>query len=182
MVRLLTAAMLCGVTVSAIAAELKSGLEKGASVPAFYVKDVTGPAKDGEELCYRCRFGNRPTVTVFAKEMTDEVAKLSKAVDGVVESNQDAKMAAFVVVMSDKPASVSGKLTECAATHGLKNVPLTTFKGVAGPQGYNINTAADVTVMMWVEGKVAASHAFKKGELTPTVMEKVVADTKLILN
>ena len=51
----------------AIAAEkVQSGLEKGASVPPFYVKDVTGPAKDGDELCYRCRFGGQPVVTIFA--------------------------------------------------------------------------------------------------------------------
>ena len=53
----------------AIAAEkVQSGLEKGASVPPFYVKDVTGPAKDGEELCYRCRYGNQPVVTIFARK------------------------------------------------------------------------------------------------------------------
>ena len=49
-----------------LAAEIQSGLEKGKSVPPFVVKDITGPAKDGDELCYRCRYGNQPVVSVFA--------------------------------------------------------------------------------------------------------------------
>ena len=44
----------------AVAAEkIESGLAKGTGVPAFNVKDVTGPNKDGDELCYRCRYGAR---------------------------------------------------------------------------------------------------------------------------
>jgi hypothetical protein len=41
---------------------MADGLEVGSRVAAFYVTDVTGPAA-GEKLCYRCKFGDRPTVT-----------------------------------------------------------------------------------------------------------------------
>ena len=67
-----------------MAAEIQSGLEKGDSVPPFNVKDVTGPAKSGNELCYRCRYGDQPVISIFAKEMTDEVAQLSKELDNVI--------------------------------------------------------------------------------------------------
>lgn len=163
--------MTTGLAVSA--ADVTSGLEKGARVPAFYVYDVTGPQK-GTELCYRCRYGNQPVVSIFAKEMNDEVAALAKELDGVVAKNRDQRMAGFVVVMSDKAESARPSLTEVAKKHKIEQLPLTTFDGTNGPDGYKINPKADVTVMMWVEGKVTSSHAFNKGELTKDAISKVV--------
>jgi hypothetical protein len=166
----------------AVAAEkIESGLEKGASVPPFYVKDVTGPAKDGDELCYRCRFGGQPVVTIFAKEMTDEVAALTKELDGVVAKNRDQKMAGFVVLMTDDVKKASASLKTAAEKNKIEQLPLTTFEGTDGPQGYKINPKADVTVMMWVEGKVKVSRGFNKGELSKDAISKVSAETKQIL-
>lgn len=169
-----------GLTVAA--EKVQSGLEKGAKVPAFYVKDVTGPAKDGEELCYRCRYGNQPVVTIFAKEMTDEVAALTKELDGVVAKNRDQKMAGFVVLMANDPAKAAPSLAKTAEKMKIEQLPLTTFKGTEGPKGYKINERADVTVMMWVEGTVKVSEAFNKGDLTKDAISKVVAETKQILD
>jgi len=164
------------------AEKVQSGLEKGAKVPAFYVKDVTGPAKDGEELCYRCRYGNQPVVTIFAKEMTEEVAALTKELDGVVAKNRDQKMAGFVVLMAEDPSKAAPSLAKTAEKMKIEQLPLTTFKGTEGPKGYKINNKADVTVMMWVEGTVKVSEAFNKGDLTKDAISKVVAETKQILD
>lgn len=166
----------------AVAAEkVQSGLEKGAKVPAFYVKDITGPAKEGDELCYRCRYGNQPVVTIFAKEMTDEVAALTKELDGVVAKNRDQKMAGFVVLLSSDPAKSAPSLAKTAEKMKIEQLPLTTFKGTEGPKGYKINEKADVTVMMWVEGTVKVSEGFNKGDLSKAAIAKLVADTKQIL-
>lgn len=174
---------LVSVSVLAIAGEkIQSGLEKGARVAAFNVKDVTGPAKDGDELCYRCRYGNQPVVAVFAKEMTDEVAALTKELDGVVAKNRDQKMAGFVVLMSNDPDKEAPKLTKTAEKMKIEQLPLTTFKGTAGPDGYNINEKADVTVMMWVEGKIKVSDGFKKGDLSKDAIAKLVSETKQIID
>lgn len=166
----------------AVAAEkVQSGLEKGAKVPAFYVKDITGPAKDGEELCYRCRYGSQPVVTIFTKEMTDEVATLTKELDGVVAKNRDQKMAGFVVLLSNEPEKAAPSLAKTAEKMKIEQLPLTTFNGTAGPKGYKINEKADVTVMMWVDGTVKVSEGFNKGDLTKDAIKKVVAETKQIL-
>lgn len=167
----------------AVAAEkVQSGLEKGGKVPAFYVKDVTGPAKDGEELCYRCRYGNQPVVTIFAKEMTDEVAALTKELDGVVAKNRDQKMAGFVVLLTNEPEKAAPGLTKTAEKMKIEQLPMTTYKGTEGPKGYKINEKADVTVMMWVEGTVKVSEGFNKGDLTKEAISKVVSETKQILD
>ena len=166
----------------AVAAEkLESGLAKGAKVPAFNVKDVTGPNKDGDELCYRCRYGNQPVVTIFAKEMTEEVAALTKELDSVVAKNRDQKMAGFVVLISSDPAKAAASLEKTAKDKKIEQLPLTTFKGTTGPKGYNLNDKADVTVMMWVESTVKVSEGFNKGGLTKEAIAKLVADTKQIL-
>lgn len=164
-----------------IAGDIQSGLEKGTRVPAFNVKDVTGPNKDGEELCYRCRYGNQPVVSVFTKEMTDEVAQLSKELDEVVAKNRDQKMAGFVVLMTDSPDKAAPKLTEAAEKFKISQMPLTTYKGTKGPEGYKINSDADVTVMMWVEGKVKISQGLSKSDLNKDTIAKLVKETKTIL-
>lgn len=163
------------------AAEIQSGLEKGKKVPAFNVKDVTGPNKEGDELCYRCRYGNQPVVSIFAKEMTEEVAQLSKQLDDVVAKNRDQKMAGFVVLMSDDEAKAAPTLTAAAEKHKIQQMPLTTFHGTKGPEGYKINEKADVTVMMWVEGTVKVSQGFSKSDLNKATIAKLVGETKTIL-
>ncbi len=160
--------------------KVESGLKEGASVPAFNVRDITGPAK-GETLCYRCRYGSQPVVTVFAREMNDSVKDLVKKIDKKVGENKDHKMAAFVVVLTNDPDSVEPKLTKLASESKIKHTPLTVIEGDAGPEGYKIGKDAEVTVMMWVEGKVKSNHAYGKGKFDAKAVETVLADTSKIL-
>lgn len=164
-----------------IAAELKSGLQPGEPLPAYNVRDCTGPS-EGKTLCYRCKFGSRPVVNIFAREMTPAVVALVKEIDGVVGKNEEKKMAAFVTLLTNDPDKDEATLKAIAKKEGgLKNVPLTVFDGVAGPDDYKIAEKADLTVMMWVDGKVKVSHAFAKGEFKVANAKAVVADTKKIL-
>ncbi len=165
-----------------IAAELKSGLQPGEPLPAYTVRDCTGPS-EGKSLCYRCKFGDRPVVNIFAREMTPEVVALVKQIDGVVGKNEEKKMAAFVTLLTNDPDKDETKLKEIAKKEGgLKNVPLTIFDGIAGPDEYKIAEKADLTVMMWVDGKVKVSHAFAKGEYKTANSKAIIEDTKKILN
>ena len=95
-VAFVVSAMFAGVL---IAAELKSGLQIGDRPPAYNVKDITGPS-EGTSLCYRCKFGDRPVVNIFAREMTPEVIALVKQIDGIVGKNEEKKMAAFVTLLA----------------------------------------------------------------------------------
>ena len=164
-----------------IAAELKSGLQPGDDIPAYNVRDVTGPS-EGKTLCYRCKYGARPVVNIFAREMTPEVVALVKQIDDLVGKNEEKKMAAFVTLLTNDPDKDEATLKEIAKKQGLKNVPLTVFDGVAGPDGYKIAEKANLTVTMWVEGDVKASHAFAKGEYKTASAKAILADTKKILN
>lgn len=163
------------------AAELKSGLQPGDSLPAYNVKDCTGP-NEGKSLCYRCKYGARPVVNIFAREMTPEVVALVKEIDQIVGKNGEKKMAAFVTLLTNDPDKDEAKLKEIAKKEGLKHVPLTVFEGVAGPEPYKIDEKADVTVMMWVESNVKVNHAFAKGKLKADSTKAIIEDTKKILN
>lgn len=157
------------------------GLEVGAPVNAFYVKDVTGPAA-GTKLCYRCRFGNRPVVSIFARDVNGEVASLIREVDGVVGANQAKDMKAFVVLLSDEPEAKEADLKKVAAETKVTNTPLTTFDGQTGPRDYKIAQDAEVTVMMWVGGKLKVNETYKAGELTKDKIPAIVGKTSSILN
>lgn len=156
-------------------------LEIGASVREFYVKDVTGPAA-GMELCYRCRYANRPVVTIFTRDVNDELAALIKKMDEVVGENGDAGMAGFVVLMTDEPAEHEDSLKSLATEQDIRRVPLTVFDDRYGPRSYRLSRDADVTVMMWVEGELAVNQSFKREQLTEDAIAGLVRSTERILN
>jgi hypothetical protein len=91
-------------------------------------------------------------------------------------------MAAFVVMLTDQPESVESTLKTVAKEQGIKNTPLTTFDGNSGPANYKLAEDSEVTVMMWVKGKVAVNKSFKAGELTKDSVAASVKDTAKILN
>ena len=119
MKRLLAPMIAVLVAAGAAVADPPEPLKVGDEVGAFYVKDVTGPAA-GQELCYRCRFGDRPVVSIFARKVDDNLAALLKEVDGIVGKNSAKEMAAFLVIMTDDPAGQEEKLKQLAKDNELK--------------------------------------------------------------
>lgn len=120
-------------------------------------------------------------INIFAREITEDLASLVKQVDDVVTKNAGKKMAAFLVVLAKDVDAVAPQLEELAEKHGIKNVPLTIFKGEAGPGNYKIARDADVTVLMWRERDVKVNYALKKGMLDAQTTKKIVADAETIL-
>ncbi len=171
----------CCATVAAWAEEKSDCLKEGDSVAAFYVTDVTGPSA-GDKLCYRCKYGNRPVVSIFAKQMNDKVAALTKQIDSQVAANKDAKMAAFVVILTEDPEGQTEALKSVASTQQIAHTPLTTFDGLAGPDKYKIAKDADVTVMMWVDSKVKVNESLKASDLTDEKIATLAKSTSKILN
>jgi hypothetical protein len=178
-----TALMVCLLAVGAsyAADEAKPGLAIGEGVDAFHVRDITGPAK-GTTLCYRCQYGSRPVVTVFTRELNDNVKDLVTKIDEKVGANKDKKMAAFVVVLTEDPDAAEPKIAALAKDAKIKSTPLTIMEGLTGPESYKLSKDAEVTVMMWVEGKVKVNESFAKGKLDKKAVETLVDDTKKILD
>ena len=120
-------------------------------------------------------------MSIFAREITDDLASLVKQIDEQVEKNGSKQMKAFVVLLAEDADAAAPKLEELAKKQGIKNVPLTIFDGAAGPPSYKIAKDAEVTVLLWRGQSVKANHAFKKGELDKKGTEAIIADAPKIL-
>ena len=86
-----------------------------------------------------------------------------------------------MVVLSDKPQKLEGKLSELAQMNRLRTLPLTVFKDAKGPPDYKIATDAEVTVLLWTGLQVKANHAFAEAELDAVAIKKVIASLGTIL-
>lgn len=154
---------------------LKSGLQPGQAVTSFHVEDVTGPAK-GQSICYACRYGSRPVVNVFVREITDEVVTLVRQLDAQVEKHRDEQLQVFLVLLSLDPESDRETLENVAEKHRLKHVPLTLFDGLTGPPKMKIAQRADVTIMLWNEARVTSNHAFTAEALNDKAVTAVIKE------
>jgi len=144
-----------------------AGLEQGDPIGAFYVTKVAGADNDGvekgEQLCYRCRYGSRPMVMVFARDTDGKVRQLVKKLDAAVAANEDAQFRGLLTLLGDDAAALKDTAAKVAKKTGVKNVPVVVAKdNVGGPSSYKIDKSAAVTVIVASEGKVIASHSFGK--------------------
>jgi hypothetical protein len=179
-VRLFAAALAAAVLALPVSAgELKSGPQAGEKVPGpFHPVNVTGEHK-GEKFCLFCVNGENPVAMVFARESSPELTKLIKKLDEATAKNKEASMGSFVVFLSDK----DGLDKELAATAEKNKIEKTVLSidNPAGPKGYEVAKDADVTVVLYVDRKVKANHAFKKGELKDADIDTIVKDIPKIL-
>jgi hypothetical protein len=180
-------AVVFALAVSVQAAELKSGPQKGEEVGAYEVVKLAGNPHDGvkvgEELCYRCKMGNRPMVMVFARKADKNLAKLVKDLDKVVAKNEEKKLGAFVALIGAKDEQAKAAAEKLVKESEASNVAVVTAKDQPnGPESYKIDPKADVTVLIYVQGEVAANHALPAGGLDAEATKKIITDTSKILN
>lgn len=171
-----------------VAGDLKSGPQPGDSVGAYTVEKCAGNPSDnvavGKNLCYRCMLGSKPVVMVFTRKADANLAALVKELDGTLPKHEDKKLSAFVNLIGDKDADA---LKKTAKEFGEK----TKSEHVAivvpddsenGPAGYKISPEAEVTVIIYRDGTVAANHAFEAGKFDKKAITSVIDDTAKILN
>lgn len=122
-------------------------------------------------------------VCIFTRTLTGNLASLVKQIDKQVAKNKEKNMRAFVVLLTDEVDAAEKKLVVFAKKHGIKNVPLTVFDGIAGPPDYKIAKDAEVTVMLWRgnDKTVKANHAFRKGKLKAADVKAIGKSTAKIL-
>jgi hypothetical protein len=179
-VRLFVAAVAaCALTLPALADHLKSGPQAGEKVPGpFHPVNVNGDHK-GEKFCLYCVNGENPVAMVFARQTSPELTKLIKQLDAATSKNSSKSMGSFVVFLSDKEG-LDKELSILAEKEKIQKTVLA-VDNPAGPKGYEVAKDADVTVVLYVDRKVKANHAFKKGELKDGDIEKIVADIPKIM-
>src|SRR5438132_6840614 len=116
---------------------------------------------------------------IFAREISDNLTSLVKKIDEATAKNRSARMGSFIVFCSDEEG-LEKKLKDLADKEKLKHTILT-IDNPAGPKAYNVAKDADVTVVFYNKRNVKVNHAFKKGELKPADVEKIVSEVKEIV-
>ena len=174
-------ALVMGVASIAVAAEFKSGLQSGQKIPAFNVVKIAGASDDGvsvgAELCYRCKYGARPQVMVFARKADDKLAALVKGLDELVAKNGDKQLKAFVNIMADSKDAADAAAKSFAASTKAPTIPVVVPVEYAnGPDNYGINPAAELTVIVANASTVVANHAFEKDAFCEKCIENVLAE------
>jgi hypothetical protein len=168
----------------AIAGDLKSGLQAGKDIGPFDVVKVAGAVDDGvpmgKELCYRCKYGARPMVMVFARTSGKNLNELVKKLDAAVDKNSDKELAAFVNLIGEDRDSLEADAKKLATSTKAENVPIVVpIEFENGPADYGINPDADVTVILASGHKVIASLGAE--ELNEETIKSIVADLSKIL-
>jgi hypothetical protein len=165
---------------SLIAAEaVKSGPQVGERVPGpFHPLNVNGKTA-GEKACLFCRHSGKPVAMVFARDINPTTVALIKKLDNEVVKNKEHKMGSFVVFLGETEA-LESRLKDVVKKEKISNCEIA-IDNAGGPEGYNVAPEADVTIVLYSEGKVKANHSFKKGALTEKDIETVVKELPKIL-
>ena len=171
---------------TAMAEDLKSGLQPGQGIGAFDVLKCSGAADDGvkvgAQLCYRCKYGARPMVMVFSRSNDENIAALAKKLDAAVAENADRKLAAFVNLLGEDREELESAATKLGNANKLAKVPVVVpVEFDNGPGDYGINPKADVTIILASGSKVKANHAFAKGELNEKAIAGILNDIPKLL-
>jgi hypothetical protein len=161
-------------TLTSTAAEpCVSGVPVGKRPGPYSFLVATGPQR-GQQTCYVCdqHLTGKPAAIVFAKSLSDPLAKLMAKLDAATPAKNDIGYKTWLT-QTAKPADLDG-LAKWAQDKGLKAVPVGAFEDADGPPAYKLAKDADVTVMLFVKERVVANFAFRAGELNDDAIETVL--------
>lgn len=151
---------------------LKSGLQPGDRVPSFYVRAVTGPLRN-KSVCYVCRNGERPVVMVLIRDVTPELRKLLKEIDGILDAHRAEGLRGFGVFTGRDGKELLPAIQTLGFEEKL-NLPLTISAASGdGAAAHALHPEAVVTVILYREQKVTANFAWRAGELTEGEIDRV---------
>lgn len=151
-----------------------SGVEKGATLPAYHPAHVTGPDK-GTATCPVCKYPRNPAVQVWVNTDDEKnVARLAAELEKISRDAAEAKFKVFVVFVNPKrePAEqIASRLKAMGDKLKLEHVALAYLPGPdhEAVKGYGINTDAAVrnTVFVYknrvVDSKFVNLNADEKG-------------------
>lgn len=117
-------------------------------------------------------------VCVFARKTSEPLTSLVKQIDEKIGAN--GKLKSFVVITPKKGEQPADDLKKLAQEAGIQRVPLTVGESPDGPPDYEVAKDADVTVLMWKEGKIKVNRAYK-GALTSDNVRSILDDIPTLL-
>ena len=117
---------------------------------------------------------------IFAREISDDLTSLVKKIDAATSKNSKARMGSFVVVCNDDEKT-EDKLKALAKKEGLKKTILTLVDKKSGPEGYDLDPKADITVVLYSKRSTKAQFAYAKGEMKSKDVDAIIEALPKIL-
>jgi hypothetical protein len=151
-----------------------SGPQTGQRPGPYSFLVSTGPQR-GQQTCYICETAEKPGVVVFARSLTDPLAKLAAKCDDAIAAREKDGLKSWLTVLGEKTVT-QDNLAKWAKKTGLKAMPVGVFDDPVGPPSYRLAEDADVTVLLFVDRKVIANFAFRAGELDDKAIEKAAEE------
>ena len=138
------------------------GLHAGEAIGPFNVIKVGGAPGDGvqegEEVCYRCRYGSSPMVMVFARQDDPKIEELLKQLDQLISLDKNVKLRAMLVLLGEDLAVLRESGAKLALKTHLQHVPVVVSKDLpGGPEKYKLSKDAQVTILLAKESKVVSA-------------------------
>ena len=151
-------------------------IKRGDSIGVFYVTKITGAESDGvkpgQRLCYRCRFGTRPMVMLFARQADEQLDALVRHLDRLVAENQESKLKGLVTLIGDDPETLKRDALGVLERSGAKEIPLAvaTEQGVRANQ-YQLPEDADVTIVIARDSRVIQTLEFDHEKIDYSLLD-----------
>jgi hypothetical protein len=139
--------------------------------PGPYSFLVATGQQAGQQTCYICEQGDKPTALVFARTLNEPLGKLVAKLDAEVPTRKDAGFKVWMTQLTEQADLTA--LAKWAKASGLQNAPVGAFEDLDGPPAYKLTREAEVTVLLFVKQKVVANFAFRKGELNEEAIQKI---------
>jgi hypothetical protein len=159
---------------------VKSGPQVGEELAGpFHPLNINGK-KAGEKNCLYCENGVNPVVMIFARDTSPALNKLLTRLETCCETNKNAKLGSFAVFCSNAEG-LETKLKKAAKDNNLDRVVLS-IDNPAGPDKYNVNKDADITVVLYVNRTAKANFAFRKGQMKETDVDAIMKAVPKILS
>lgn len=172
----------------AIAEEkLTSGIAVGEFVVGFESTKCGGATGDGvktgSELCYVCKYEERPVVLIFARTAGPGLARLVQQLDALIPKHKKKQLAGIVTLIGAEATVLQKRAKQFALRSKISHVPVLVplTKTVNGPKDFQLSTKADVTVLMYVAGTVKANFALSAKSLTQKNVKRILADVSKIV-
>ena len=145
-------------------------LKRGDAVGVFYVTKVAGAVDDGvvpgEQLCYRCRYGSRPMVMVFARRTGGRLTELVRRLDRAVASNRRSSLKGMVTFVGGDATELKQRAATVAEEAAVKKVPVVVARETeTGPTNYKLPADAAVTVVVAKDSQVVKTHTYDEDNI-----------------
>jgi len=171
---------LLGIAIIAIAPTSVLGMKiikKGDSVGVFYVTKIAGAKRDGvkvgQRLCYRCRYGTRPMVMVFARKTGKPLSELVGYLEQTISENQNTKLKGLVTLLGQDLDQLKESVNLLVESTAVEEIPI----AIASEQAvranqYQLPEEADITIILAKDSRVLHTLTFDVDKIDVAEVQK----------